>query len=350
MIKSASQELRSDTNGNPTDDLIRVYTNLSKGGVAMIITGLTYVLRDEQYNPNGAGMYDDSQIPAYQRLTSAVHDNGAKICAQLALIGSNRNYNLDKRVFAPSAAIGSSYGTQVQKEMTKDEIKQAVAAVAAAAVRAQKAGFDAVELHLAHEYLACQFLMPYFNRRKDEYGGSRENRARFAFEIVEAVRAAVGPDFPVLAKFASTHERGEQGCLRDDIDYTAKGLAERGLTALDISGGNEVEDFNPSHRWISDYTEDMCYFAHDARFISMSLNFPLILTGGSRDIGVMEKAMQSNDQIVAFGIARPLINDPSLPNKWMADVTYKAECISCNWCRDNYGGQKTHCQFRPEEA
>ena len=351
MIRSATSDCRADIKGNPTPDLIRVYSELAAGGASMLITGLTYILQEDQYMKDGSGFYDDSQIEAYKELTENVHKNGSKICAQLAIIGSKSDYNVENRkIYAPVPLKDPAYGTVVKEGMTKEEIKYCVDAFAKAAVRAQKAGFDAIEFHFAHNYLVSKFLVPYFNTRTDEYGGSEiENRARFAFEIIEAVRKAVGKDFPLIAKIEGNDYLGREGNTQKEIDYIAQGLADRGMNALDISGGNNVTKFSPIIKDIL-YKEDQSYFSRDARNLAKNVNVPLILTGGNRDVDVMETALAHNKNLVAFGMARTLLYEPDLPLKWQKDVSYTPKCISCNWCISNYGKQTTQCTFRRDKA
>lgn len=350
LIRSATSEIRSDSNGSPTPDLVRVYEELAAGGVSMITTGITYVLREDQYAENASGFYADSQIEHYKAEVHAAHDRGAKISMQLAIIGTKTGYKPAERAqYSPVALKDPTSGVIASRGMTREEIKHCVDGFASAAARAKRCGFDAVELHFAHNYLVSKFLVPYFNTRTDEYGGNIEKRARFAFEIVEAVRTAVGPDFPVLVKMEGNDYLGREGNTAGEIAYVAGGLAQRGVSALTISGGNTVTKYGPG---ISDimYEEDQSYFARDARRISEKVNIPIVLTGGNRSVAVLENALQHNDRLVAFGLARTLLAEPDLPRKWQQDATYTPKCISCNWCFANYSKQKTQCQFRRDST
>ena len=351
MIRSATSDCRADANGNPTADLIRVYNELAAGGAGMIISGVTYILKEDQFAADGSGFYDDSQIEAYKEFTESVHKNGSKICIQLAIFGSKRNFNVENtKIYAPVPLKDPAYGTVAKEGMTKEDIKYCVEAFTQAAVRSQKAGFDAIEFHFAHNYLISKFLVPYYNTRTDEYGGSEvENRARFAFEIVEAVRKAVGKDFTLIAKIEGNDYLGREGNTQKEIDYIAQGLADRGVDALDISGGNNVTKYGPILKDIL-YKEDQSYFSRDARNLAKNVNVPLILTGGNRDVGVMEAALEHNKNLVAFGMARTLLCEPDLPLKWQKDTSYTPKCISCNWCISNYLKQKTQCTFRKDQA
>jgi len=358
IIQSAMAKRRSNMDGSPNSDTMRVYNESAAGGAGMLITGLTYILKEDQFSPTAAGFYDDSQIPAYKEYTDGVHKNGSKICAQLVLNGSKGslgiNYEAEKRrMFAPAPYIDPSSGLEVKEGMTKEEIKYCIDAFAKAAVRSQEAGFDAVEFHFAHNYQIAKFFAPYFNTRTDEYGGSKiENRARFGFEILEAARKAVGKDFPLIAKMNGYEYLGRQGGnSQEEINYIAQGLTDRGIDALEISGGMmSTEDFI-----VRDilYKEEQSYFSRYARFIAKNVNVPLILTGGNRDVGVMEAVLEHNKNLVAFGMARTLLCEPDLPLKWQKDPSYTPKCISCNWCHQTrFVGNvavKLQCTFRRDK-
>lgn len=342
FVRAATSMYMSDENGIPQQELFDVHADLARNGVGLITTGLTYVMKEDQYGKNGTGLYDDSLIPHYRKLTENAHRHGAKIAVQLVLAGAHSDYRVDERdIMGPSAVTHPVYGT-TPREMTREDIKRAIKAMADAVVRARKAGFDGVELHYAHNYLVSQFIVPYFNKRTDEYGGSIENRARFAFEMLEAIREAVGPDYPVWAKVHGNDYMKEQGMTRDEAVYVAKGLKERGITALNISGGNLVTGPYPSQTDIENEA-DQSYFREDAEYISRHVDIPLILTGGNRDMDVMEKVLASSRNIVAFGMARTLLAEPDLISKWARDRDVVPMCEACNGCMEVYGKGPSHC-------
>ena len=336
MIRSAAAEGRG-IGGNPTPDLINMYSRSAEGGAGMLITGLTPVLNEEQFFATSTTFGDDSQIPIYRQLTDAVHRNGSKICIQLTLIGTSRAWdvaNPNKRIFAP-VPMTDRNGTVATRGMTVAEIRECIDAYARAGIRAQEAGFDAIEFHFCHHFLISKWFTPYFNYRTDEWGGPEiANRARFAFEIVEAVRRVVGREFPLIAKIDGNDFLG-RGNTQDDISFIAQGLVDRGIDALEISGGS---DGDVRYRNIvSDilFEEDQMYFSRNARNIARNVNIPLLLTGGVRDVVMMERALRQNPNIAAFTMARTMIIEPDLPNKWQRDPGHTPRCVSCNWCIDN---------------
>ncbi|GAM58840.1 putative NADH-dependent flavin oxidoreductase [Vibrio ishigakensis] len=172
FVRSATWENMATEDGHMTDKLYGIYRELAEGGVGLIATGYANIVADEKPNAGMMGMYDDSFIPEYKKLTDLVHQHDSKIMMQLAYGGTKTTYNLGERViFAPSEV--AERGTQtLGKAMTIDEIAYIVEAFAKASLRAKESGFDGIEIHAAHTYLINQFLSPYYNQRTDEYGGS----------------------------------------------------------------------------------------------------------------------------------------------------------------------------------
>ncbi|MCG8684737.1 MAG: NADH:flavin oxidoreductase [Desulfobacterales bacterium] len=345
IIRSSTSMEMADENGMPTPQLLKVYEQVAEGGASLIITGLAYINKQDQPFHAALGFYDDAQIPAFKTLAQKMQKNGAKACLQIGYAGSMSGYKVKEREIWGPSAIPHPFTKVTPKAMTKEDIQQAVKEMAQAAARAQKAGFDAVELHFVHNFMLNQFLVPHFNKRTDEYGGSIENRARIIFEITEAVRMAVGEDYPVVAKIHGQDYLEREGMTLDEGIYVAKGLAKRGVTALDISGGNlmSAPENLPIRPEISDDTSLQSYFAKDAQAIDRALDIPMILTGGNRDTKVMQQVMDINPDVVAFGLCRTILSEPDLPNQWAKDKSVEPACISCNECLMRYGNQPTVC-------
>jgi 2,4-dienoyl-CoA reductase-like NADH-dependent reductase (Old Yellow Enzyme family) len=322
-----------------------VYADIAKGGSALVVTGIAFVMKEDHFSHTTLGLYDDSQIPAFKKLADVIRENGSKSCLQIGFGGSLAMYKVNEREIWGPSAVEHPFTKVTPKAMTKADIKTAVQAMADAAVRARKAGFDTIELHFVHNYMLNQFLVPFFNKRTDEYGGPIENRARMAFEIMEAVRKAVGDDYPVLAKIHGQDYLEHNGMILDEGIFLAKGLAKRGVTALDVSGGNLIStpETMPIRPEIADDPALQSYFADDAKAIDKALDVPLILTGGNRDTKVMQVVLDTNPDVAAFGMSRTILSEPDLPNKWQRDTSVTPQCISCNWCIQHYGTQPTAC-------
>ena len=345
IIRSSTSMEMADENGMPTPRLLKVYEEVADGGASMIITGLTYINKQDQPFHAALGLYEDKQIPAFKELAMKMQKNGAKACLQIGYAGSMSGYKVKEREIWGPSAVAHPFTKVMPKAMSRGDIQQAISEMTQAAVRAKKAGFDAVELHFVHNFMLNQFLVPYFNRRTDEYGGSIGNRARIVFDITTAVRKAVGPDYPVIAKTHGQDYLEKEGMTLEEGIFVAKGLVKSGASALDISGGNlmSVPENLPIRPEIHEDTNLQSYFAKDAEAIDRVLNIPMILTGGNRDTSVMRKVLDTNPDVVAFGLCRTILSEPDLPNQWAKDKSFEPACISCNTCLMNYGSQPTVC-------
>ena len=182
--------------------------------------------------------------------TDAVHDKGAKCALQLAHAGYFANAKLTGQT-PWAASYVEDFAKSPRSEMTVEDIRSFVDSFAQAAARAVRAGFDAVQIHAAHGYLLSQFLSPRFNRRKDEYGGPVENRARFLLEALQAIRSEVGPSFPILIKMNSDDGLDGGLTVEDSLKVGAM-LREAGIDAIELSGGTvvsgETQPFQRRHQ------------------------------------------------------------------------------------------------------
>ena len=337
FFRGALWEALADEKGHMTPELSNIYEELAKGGVGTIITGYAFVTEDEQPNPGMMGIYDDSFIPEYKEFTDKIHDLGSNIIMQIVYGGFMTNFNVGERtIWGPSTMQDENSGTWA-KEITKDEIKYLVNSFKEAARRVKESGFDGVEIHGAHGYLLSQFLSPYFNKREDEYGGSIENRGRIIFEIFEAMREAVGKDFPILIKLNSADYIKEGGLTVEDSLYVAKKLADLGIDAIEVSGGNgsikEVVDNNlgAARTKVVVSKDRESYFKDYATKLADIVDIPVILIGGNRHLDVMEGLLKDTN-IEYFTLVRPLTAEPDLINKWASGDTKKPKCVSCNQC------------------
>lgn len=210
--------------------------------------------------------------------------------------------------------------THVQpKEMTIEDIVNLQKAFAEATSRAKQAGFDGVQIHAAHGFLLNQFLSPYYNRRKDEYGGTIENRMRMVLETYLAVRKTVGSEYPVLIKINNS-DGMEQGMTFEDCKYVCKKLTEAGIDAIEISGA-----------WHQCTAIQNSYFKDDAAEIAAENNVPVILVGGNRDYYSLAEILNQT-AIKYFAFSRPFIAEPDLANRWKSGDVSKSRCITCNGC------------------
>ena len=336
FVRSATWENKTSTDGHMTPELYDVYEELAKNEVGMIITGYANIVKEEQPNPGMMGIYDDSFIEEYKKLTSLVHQYDSKIVLQVAYGGTKTTYNLGERViFAPSEVPEIATQT-LGKEMTKEEIDYIIKAFGESARRAKASGFDGIEIHGAHTYLINQFLSPYYNRRTDEYGGSLENRMRFLKEIYFAMREQVGEDYPILVKLTAT-EFFEGGQSFTDTKAICKEMEAIGIDAIELSGnihGNAQKRVGEVFDGCKIEAEG--YFYQYGKEISEEVNIPIITVGGLSHIETIDEILQ-NTNIQYFAIARPLLAEPNLIKRWKDGDTSKVKCIRCSKCRTKTG-------------
>jgi 2,4-dienoyl-CoA reductase-like NADH-dependent reductase (Old Yellow Enzyme family) len=370
LVKSATLENMATLEGVPTDTTQRFYERLTRGGAGLIITGYAYVNESGQSFPLQNGIHKDSVVAEWRRITDAVHELGGKIAMQIAHGGRQTKSKAlgGRESLAPSAIPNLVYFT-IPKPMTETEILATIRDFGTAAARVKEAGFDAVQIHGAHGYLISSFLSPLTNRRRDAWGGNFEHRFRFLAETFKAVRRAVGPDFPVLYKL-NMKDFIPFGITPQDSFQAAQRLAELGLDAIEISGGiNEMvlammrgdscADIIARDRSILAKlyfklvlgAEKLFFPFHEAYFLPYAeklrplLNIPVILVGGIRNLETAENAIESGSADYV-SMARPLIREPGLPNKWLNGDLQPAQCVSCNRCLGEIDqGNKLRCYY-----
>jgi len=330
MVRSATWEGMCDADGRPTEKLINCYSNLAQGGIGLIISSYTFVGPEGKQLPGKMGIHTDDYAGEYENLTEAVHATGGKIALQLVHAGGQTDANMAGRQPLAPSAIKVDQFPETPAELTQDEINDIVSAFGDGARRAKAWGFDAVQLHGAHGFLINQFLSSLTNRRTGEYGGSIENRCRFMLEVYQKVRRMVGADYPVLIKLsAADHMDG--GLEIDDAVYAAKKLDEAGIDAIEISTGTPASgEKNPARMKINK-PEKEAYNLALARRIKEAVSCPVMVVGGFRSYEVAEKAITDNG-MDCISMARPLIREPDLPNRWLQGDRSPAKCISCNSC------------------
>lgn len=363
FVKSAMAENMAGHNGEITDELVNLYRKWSKGGVGLIITGYAYVQKGGNLSHLDIGAHDDSMIPGLQKLTDAVHEFDGKVAIQLYHCGSQTFIpRTGKRPIAPSTRFSVSCMCW-SRPMTEDEIYQLIDNFGAAAARAKKAGFDAVQIHAAHGWIINQFLARSHNRRKDKWGGSLKNRMRILIEIYKSIRKQVGDDFPVLIKI-NADDGIKKGLTIEEAKVIIKRLVDLGMDAVEISGGvgeaytgfytvrgdlpeeymkkmlndqgfiqSLVGRFSKLYiYWVKNKVKlEEGYFLHLAKEIRKITDVPLMTVGGLRTKSMMERVVKE-DKIEFVSLARPLIREPNLPNKIKKGSTEKTSCTSCNKC------------------
>ncbi len=320
LIRSATWEGIANPDGSVTEEAYEIYRELAGGGIGAIITGFTSVARNDFYFGGMMRLCDDALIPQYRKLTDIIHENGVPAITQLALGAYYRE-------------VGDRFMQVEPDQMRPDEIQLVIDQFIAAAVRAEKAGFDGIQIHGAHFFFLSRFISPAVNHRKDANGGSTENRARILLEILKGIRSAT-PHLHITIKINSN-------------DFTYGGLTEAECLAicrlLDAAGIDsiEVSGNGTSVGGIKAHVNEG-YFVAAAAEIAKAVSCPVIVVGGFRSLDVMENVLNQTD-IALISLSRPLLREPDLPAKMQADPAIVSKCVSCNAC---YSSKAHKCIFR----
>ncbi|MDO5516243.1 MAG: NADH:flavin oxidoreductase [Clostridium sp.] len=345
IIRAATDEGLADENGNPTDKLSKLYENLAKGGVGGIITGYMSVSKDgESVMPGMVMIESDDRIARLAEVVNNVHKMGTPIICQIAHCGRN-------------GVAGKSFNVN---KISEDTINRVVKDFADAAKRAYNAGFDGVELHLAHGYFLSEMLSGHTNRRKDKWGGSTENRVRIVTDIMKEIRKEL-PDYPILVK-VNGNEIYKDGIHPEEAAKIARLLESSGVNAIEVSCGIDWKQMGPArgkvpidmlmygYPVIRDFPKpiktvvkpflptmmkqvsaDKKFNVPAAKRIKESVSIPVIVVGGIHDIADIKSTI-NEDGIDFVSMSRPLILEPGLINKFKEQKAQEAKCISCNYC------------------
>jgi 2,4-dienoyl-CoA reductase-like NADH-dependent reductase (Old Yellow Enzyme family) len=335
FVRSATHEWLSEEDGTPTRAIGDLYETLAKHDVGLIITGYSYVKLAGKSCKNQQGIYSDRFIEPYRQITDRVHRYNSKIALQIVHGGRQALVTPEYPVpLAPSAVKDSSSGV-TPATMDEVQILGTIEDFAQAAHRAYIAGFDAVQLHLAHGFLLSSFISPYTNRRTDRWGGSSKNRTRIITKIIERSRELVSEDYPIIVKMNATDGFVVYGLDAPECVEIARLLESMGVCAIEVSGGISEAGDVMAQQGI-DAREKEAYFKDYARMIKEAVDVPVILVGGLRSKAVMEQ-MITDGYADMVSLSRPFIREPDLVVKFRDRGVEKAQCISCNECFDESG-------------
>jgi 2,4-dienoyl-CoA reductase-like NADH-dependent reductase (Old Yellow Enzyme family) len=332
LVRSATAEGLSTENGAPTQRLIDIGVALARGGVGLIIAGTAYISREGRGDKHTTGLHNNRLIQPLSRMCGAVHQAGGILAAQLLHCGSTLNPAIlpeKEALFGPSATIDPICGQPIVA-LSKDHIVRIVDDFAKAACRAKEAGFQAVQIHAAHGYLINQFLSPSRNRRKDQYGGHLNHRARLLYQVYEAIRGAVGQDYPLFIKM-SAYDGFPGGVLPEEAVQVAETLDAMGIDAIEASAGTPEGANNGGWDHILPAPFQEGSLLKYALQIKERVTCPVISVEGWRDPLKIAKALEHID---AVSMSRPFIREPNLVNRWLSGDPSPARCISCNQCLD----------------
>ncbi len=364
MVKSATQESMAGPEGEVTQECITFYRKLARGRVGLIISGNIFHDWAGHNWPHQLGLDHDGLIEGYKKLTTAVHEQNGIIFAQINDTGreAGKLYSRGKGPRGPSAVPHPLF-FHIPQAMSKQQIHETISSFARCCNRAKTAGFDGIQIHAAHGYLVNQFLSPYLNRRKDEYGGPIENRWRFIKELIAAVREQIGADYPLIIKVnASDGFPIPWGVQLKEALLTAKMLDESSLDAIEVSCGcyesgmtmirgpmelrlalQTVREFNSMPAplrgliWLAHPLAKKLYRFHEnynieyAEKIKQVVKMPVISVGGIRNPEDMESFI-TEGRTDMVSMARPLIAEPGLPARIMEGDLSPSRCVNCNIC------------------
>lgn len=338
-----------------SDALIDFHTAVGRGGIGMTTVAYLAVApegrteRDQIY-------WRPEALPGLQKLTDAVHATGAQVSAQIGHAGPVANSRSTKLPSLAPSVRPNMLSLSLDRAATKDDIRRVIRQHGEAAVMAADVGFDAVEVHVGHNYLASSFLSPNINRRKDEWGGSFERRAAFPRAVLAEVREKVGDRVAVLAKMNMAD--GVKGGLWLDESVPFAQLIERDgvIDALELTGGSSLlnpmylfrgdipmNEMAASQMWLlrlgmkmfgrfvfTKYPYEPLYFLDYARQFRREVSLPLVLLGGITDYDAMTTAMNEGFDFVAM--ARAVLREPDLVSRIVAERETKSACVHCNLC------------------
>lgn len=326
MVVTAMVTQYCTEDGMPTERYIRYHEEKARGGWGLVITE-DYVISPEARSfAKLPGLWDDSQVPAHAEFVRRVHEAGGKLCCQLFHPGRETTAALAGAQPVAPSALREPTMPDVPHALTVPEIRGIVAKFAAAARRAKACGFDMVEVHGAHGYLVNEFLSAYANKRTDRYGGSIRNRARFALEIVDAIRDACGPDFPISFRLnVNDHLHG--GITPFEAATFGKMLQGAGVDVLNCSQGMYASKVNT----IPPTAVPHAAFVDDLRMLRKVVSIPVIAVGRINDPYVAETVLETGLADFA-GMGRASLADPLFPQKVeRGEEDRIIECVGC--CR-----------------
>lgn len=317
--------------GEVTQRLVSYYRRLARGGYGLLITECIFPQFKGGIATRGLALYDDRFMPGFRRLADAVHEEGALLGAQIFFDGAGRTFASEETV-----SIGPSdltpWGGPYMREMTATELDTMAEDFAVAAGRAKECGADLIELHMGHAHLLGRFASPYWNRRQDEYGGSRDNRMRFPLQVLRQVRQAVGPDTPVTARLCLTEQIDGGIDLAEAVEI-GRYLKEAGIDAVHTSAGTGTSPKGLASIFPTSFSPD-APFAALAREFRRQTGLTTIFAGKVRRHDVAEGLLgDGTADFVSAG--RAGLADPDWP-KATGGTAPAVPCIGCNQgCTDS---------------
>ncbi len=334
IVKSAMSERLGDRDLAPTEAHVRLYRRWAAGGAGLLVTGNVMVDSRHLGETGNVALEDDAHLDAFRAWAASTEGTDAQLWMQINHPGRQSPRFVNRAPVAPSAVPVEIPGTFITpRELEPAEILDIIQRFAVTASLAREAGFDGVQIHAAHGYLVSQFLSPRTNLRDDAWGGDDARRRRFLVEVVRAVRAAVGPDFPVGVKLNSADfQKG--GFTEDASMAVVAALEAEGIDLLEVSGGTyeKAVMFEETVPTKDSSARREAFFADYAARVRALTSVPVLVTGGFRTRAGMDDALVSGATDLV-GMARPLAFDPDLPARLLSGEAEAARPVklSTGW-------------------
>lgn len=334
----------ANTDGSMSDKSLAYYSARACGGFGLITFEATVVDKKAKGGIRKPCLYDDSTIESFKRVIDACHEAGAKISIQLQHAGAEGNAKAAGYPLKAASAIPAAVGRDIPIAMTNKEIYELIEIYGDAAVRAKKAGADAVEVHCAHGYLVSSFISPRTNKRVDEFGGCFQNRMRLSRLIIENILKKVGHSMAIICRINSSDEM-DGGLDVHDSAAVAAYLEECGADAINVSRAIHLHD---EYMWAPTLVHGG-FNAELVTEIKKAVNIPVIAVGRFTEPYYAELLVREGRcDLVAFG--RQSLADPETPNKAAAGrLDELSPCIAClQGCVCNmYQGKPITCLVNP---
>lgn len=342
-IVMTAMHLNFTPDGRVNDRLVAFYEERARGGTGLITVG-GCVIDDYAGATWMVDLRDDSCIEGHSILTNAIKKHGAAAACQLYHAGRYaHSVSIEGRQAVAPSAVTSRFTGEEPREMTLEDIRGTIRAFADAAMRVKRAGYDIVEVLAGTGYLICQFLSPTINLRGDQYGGSWENRMRFGLEVADAIREAVGPDYPVMFRIAG-HDYMEGGNTNREWALFAAELERHGVDAINVTGG--WHETRVPQLPMSIPRGSLAYLAAG---VKGKVSVPVVSCNRINDVFIADEILRMGMADLA-GMARALITDPYLAQKaYEGRYEEISHCIGCNQgCFDHvFYLQPVTCTINP---
>ena len=336
----------ADTQGRLTRDELKYYEARAKGGVGYITVASVLIEKLSRYGTyRNLGLYEDWHVENLRQLTELLHKYGVMAGAQLLhpAVAAPSSYNEGRQPVAASPVVTRPY-SELPRPLTVPEIKHYVTLFAEAARRAKLAGFDTVEIHCCHRHgLLGLFLSPLHKKRVDEYGGGVEGRARFAVEVIRAVREQVGPDFPIIVRMSASDEEPGGQSFTEGMEL-ARMFEAAGASMIHLSDGCFDSPWNTT----APFGRAQGFNMERAARLRRAVRIPLGVVGRVNEPWVGELLLEQGACDAVY-VGRALICDPEFPNKARQDPATIRPCIGCLRCLAAVNAdQRFCCTMNPE--